>query len=354
MKRFLILAILLVLALPIMAAPIVAGTEGASELTFGAIYDPGSGDSRTRYTNLIWTTVAQINESNYILFGIAGANKPDFSAFKIKAFSGNMILDKVLGLPEGMTVKLKFGIDDVAASNSPPSGYAYENLMAYDPGVQATAAVLATIYGVGIKFSANPGMSATDGFGVLKTSANMLANVYGTVGPFFLSGAYYSVGAIGNGKIGGEVQYNGTLGPVKLTVDVEDSYDLVLSQNIIGLATVINTEWLPWLSLDASTNYTNPTDNNSAGFNYFGIGIEARPDSKLARYGASLGFDFNMDPTVSEPIRSIDGSVWFKALGPGKVRVGYLWTKTGNGGGDYYAPAALPNGGLYFKYDMSW
>jgi hypothetical protein len=34
--------------------------------------------------------------------------------------------------------------------------------------------------------------------------------------------------------------------------------------------------------------------------------------------------------------------------------VGYLYTKTGNGGGDYYAPAALLNGGAYLKYDMSW
>jgi hypothetical protein len=353
MKKILVLFVLLAMTLPLWAAPIVAGTEGASELTYGFIVGPDG--YRSRWTNLIWTTVVNVNESNYILFGLTGGNNPDLSSFHLRAFSGNMILDKVLGLPEGVTVKLKFGLDDVIALNLPPSGYAYENVMpGADPGVRGTVAALATIKGVNIRLSLDPGNTIST-FGLPVTNASLLANVNGNLGPFFLSAAYYSAGQnLDKGKIGGDVQWNGKVGPFAMCADVEPAFDISTSLATVGLAYTINPDFIPWLTVDASTNYSTPNATNTQGFNALGFGIEARPDPELKRWGASLGFDFNMNPQVTEPIRSIDGSVWFKALGPGKLRVGYLYTKTGNGGGDYYAPAALPNGGAYVKYDMSW
>jgi hypothetical protein len=350
MKRFLILIILLAMALPIMAAPIVAGTEGSSELTWGFVVGPDG--YRTRWTNMIWTTVVNVDPSNYILFGFTGGNNPSFSSLSLQAFSGNMILDTVLGLPKDVTVKLKFGLDSVAVANAPPSGYAYESQIAYSTGIAATAAVLSTLYGVNVRLAYNPGTSIST-FGIPVSPPTFLANVNGSVGPVFLSGGYYSNGnSMDKGKVGAEVAYNQAFGDFGAGFDVEGSYDMNAEAGILGLAIVGNYSWL---SIDASTNLTKVTPTNTYGFNYLGIGIEARPDVKLKRFGASLGFDINMDPTVKNVLfRSIDGSVWFKALGPGKLRLGYLWTKTNNGGGDYYAAAALPNGGVYFKYDMSW
>jgi hypothetical protein len=353
MKKILILMVLLAMALPLMAAPIVGGTEGASELTYGFIVGPDG--YRSRWTNLIWTTVVNVNESNYILFGLTGGNNPSLSTFGLRAFSGNMILDKVLGLPEGVTIKLKFGLDDVIALNLPPSGYAYENVMpGADPGVRGTVAALATIKGVNIRLSVDPGNTIST-FGLPVTNTTLLANVNTNLGPFFVSAAYFSAGQnLDKGKIGGDFQWNGKVGPLTICADVEPAFDMNTSLAVVGLAGTIKTEWVPWLTVDASTNISTPGSANPNGFNAFGIGIEARPDPELARWGGSLGFDFNLNPAVLEPIRSIDASVWFKALGPGKLRVGYLYTKTNNGGGDYYAPAALPNGGAYLKYDMSW
>jgi hypothetical protein len=351
MKKILILLVLVAMALPMWAAPIVAGTEGASELTWGFIVGPDG--YRTRWTNLIWTTVVNVDENNYILFGLTGGNNPDFSTFKLRAFSGNMIMDKVWGLPKDVTLKFKFGLDDVTSPNSPPSGYAYENVMpGADAGVRPTFAVLSTLYGVNARFSLDPG-NTVETFGLKRTHASALANVNGSLGPFFLSGTYFSAGQdLDKGKVGFDAQWNGKLGDFALCADLEGGYDFNNPDGyIIGAAGVVT---YGWLAIDASTNFSKPVDTNSKGFNGFGIGIEARPDPKLKRFGASLGIDFNMNPEVNVPIRSIDASVWFKALGPGKVRIGYLGTQTNNGGGDYYAPAALPNGGAYIKYDMSW
>jgi hypothetical protein len=354
MKRLIVLSlVLLALTVPIFAAPIVAGTEGASELTYGFIVG-ADGTIKDRWTNMLWTTVANIDPNNYIVFGFTSTSTPFLlSSFGLRAFSGNMYLNQLFNLPKDVSIKLKFGWDDVIAVNYMPSGYEYENAMGFDPGPRGVFALAGTSKVVNFNVAFDPG-TAVPGWEPLRQS-NLLANVYGSIGPVAWSAVYWSANQSDykKGKIAGDIYVSKDFGIWGCGFDTEYSYDMGdPTASVLGLAAVANYSWA---SLDVSTNYTHPTATNTAGFNNLGFGLELRPDTKLKRFGGSLGVDVNMNPQVTIPIRSVDASVWMKApLGPGKLRFGYLWTKTGNGGGDYYAPTALPNGGTYFKYDMSW
>jgi hypothetical protein len=354
MKRLLfIAAILLAFCWPIFAAPVTSGGTG-SELTYGFITD-GS-QVKDRWTNLVICFPVQVNDSNFVNFGLISTTTPALNSFNIRAFSGNFIADKLLGLPKGTSLRFVFGIDDILGVNYMPSDYEYENqIPQYDGGGRPTIAAVFSTTNFGLNIVGDPGTTIV-GYEPLR-SASLMVNPYGAIpidSTFKLqwSGQYYNPDLQNGmlGKAGGDLYLTATSGLWMAGFDTEGTYNLDdPSLGIIGFALIGG--WNGY-TLDVSTNYSKPSATNSGGFNLLGFGLELRffPDV----FGVSIGADMNLNPQVDQMLRSVDAGIWIKSFAPGKIRMGYLWTRTGNGGGDFYAPAALTNGGWWVKYDISW
>jgi len=354
MKRITLLAVLalmVALAVPVMATDFAWN----GELTYGSITD--GTNVADAYVNAFIAVAGKADANNTFNLtfnaayagtgvpsvGLLAGGATTLNAFTEYASVIDLVSDvgKTLSLPFGLVAT--FGWFEPAATSYSLTSWGYESLIAYDPwGVSHDSLQLVATFGtINVQLAFQP----TDS--TLQSQAldpQIIGDVYGVMGPIKFSVAYTSNKTKDYmGLAGASVVWTQAFGDLTPAVNAEFSYNLATgAKNPYTIGVGASVAYTTLLTVGVGTSI------NGAGLGNLGINVNLVPMTGL---GIDVDPSLNLSGT-GDLVNCIDVSAWYK-IGASKVRVGYLYEKTGFG--YMNAPANLaPNGGLYATWDLTF
>jgi hypothetical protein len=326
MKKLLVLSVLLgLMVLPVFAEH--ASTDFGGDDTLGFISD--FGDVADVTTDLTWDVIVGIDDYNSFTWSLKGLNTGGDAIALDKALTTTDI-GMWLGLPVG--IKAMWGYDDPDANEfGDVTGYGNQ---AYDfsPNEYWGFGLMVSASFFELEVALSPGGlgDLLIGAAVKEPIAGLNAEVYWFQNA--ANAADYSIGSLGVG-----VAYAAEIGPAALDVGVSFEYDLGGSTWDYGAGVAaevaIADVSVGLMGMDGSA-----VDSLSASLDLAlmdKLDIYAGMETSLSGAGFT-GADVGLAGHI--------GAV--------TAYVGYLITSAG--GGDYNAPSAPTDGGLYLKFDVDY
>jgi hypothetical protein len=332
-----------------MALPLMAEVTLSGELEFGFMTDFDAGYGAD-YGNAYIDLTATVDDNNTVKAEFY-ATPDDATPIVFQFFYLSSNLGKALGL-EDMGVGAKLDVGFLRPQNerySVMAGYNVDRAYSFrgtpKNWIDAVDLTLTLMNTINVEVAFNPNVL------IEQAVPNWWLGAFGTFGALSAEAYYFSNGNPDNkGVLGVAAKYAMDVASgINLAGLVDFSYDLndvdvdgVVDEYSYGVGAA-----LTYASLVKVTAGLN--GNEEDALNRAAVTLDVTP---TANAGINLGIGMNLaDTPTAEDLDNVDISGFYKT-GAATWRLGYLITETGSAMGDYKAPAALLDGGLYFDVDI--
>jgi len=339
MKKLLVLSVLLgLLVLPVFASDFTFGGDA----TFGFIGDFGDAEAET--ADLTFDIMATIDDYSSLTINMDGLENMGLGS--TVGISKALVATDVgawLGLPVGVVVS--WGYDDPSSNNfQVVSGYENEDFFDFGPAEYWGLDFLISYNIIEVELAFNPGIPTGLGdFGYILAGLALKEPVAGlNAEVYYFQGGDVATDVYDMGNIAFDAAYSTEVAGIGLDagagfmLDLDDAaadgwawgFGLAGAYDMFALTVGLDGNETDVLADLTATVEVAPVDMATL---YVGIAMDLRDAAADTLAGADFGVNAH--------------------IGAVEAYLGYLVT---NGGGDYNAPAIIPDGGMYIKFDVNY